>query len=88
MKAIRMICALALLLATTSLYAQAERNQTLLQSYLHGWEYSIKAGFNIGGTSPLPLPDEIRSIDSYNPNVAFSIEGNATKWLDDAKNGD
>lgn len=85
MKATRIICAVALLLAGTSLYAQVERNKTLLQSYLHGWEYSIKAGFNIGGTSPLPLPAEIRSIDSYSPNVALAIEGNATKWLDEAK---
>ena len=36
--------------------AQEERNQGIIWSYLHGWEYGIKAGFNIGGTSPLPLP--------------------------------
>ena len=42
--------------------AQEERNQGIIWSYLHGWEYGIKAGFNIGGTSPLPLPKEIRKI--------------------------
>ena len=62
--------------------AQEERNQGIIWSYLHGWEYGIKAGFNIGGTSPLPLPKEIRKIDSYAPGVAISIEGNATKWFD------
>ena len=41
--------------------AQEERNQGIIWSYLHGWEYGIKAGFNIGGTSPLPLPKEIRN---------------------------
>ena len=42
-----------------------------------------KAGFSIGGTSPLPLPEEIRKIDSYAPGgLAISIEGNATKWFD------
>ena len=59
--------------------AQRERTQSIINSYLHGWEYSIKAGFNIGGTAPLPLPEEIRSIDSYAPGIAIAIEGNATK---------
>ena len=65
--------------------AQNERNQGIIYSYLHGWEYSIKAGFSIGGTAPLPLPEEIRSIDSYAPSIAISIEGNATKWFDEQK---
>ena len=65
--------------------AQRERTQSIINSYLHGWEYSIKAGFNIGGTAPLPLPEEIRSIDSYAPGIAIAIEGNATKWIDAAK---
>jgi hypothetical protein len=28
--------------------------RALIYSYLHGWEYSIKAGLSIGGTSPYP----------------------------------
>lgn len=48
--------------------------------YMDG-SYSIKAGLSIGGTSPLPLPKEIRSIDSYAPNIAIAIEGNTTKWF-------
>ena len=28
-------------------YAQNERNKALIYSYLHGWEYSIKAGLSI-----------------------------------------
>ena len=66
-------------------YAQNERNKALIYSYLHGWEYSIKAGLSIGGTSPLPLPKEIRNIDSYSPNIAIAIEGNATKWFGNDK---
>ena len=31
--------------------AQEERNQGIIWSYLHGWEYGIKAGFSIGGLS-------------------------------------
>ena len=69
----------------TGVQAQEERNKSLINSYLHGWEYGIKAGFNIGGTSPIPLPKEIRKIDSYAPGIAIAIEGNATKWFDKDK---
>lgn len=54
-------------------YSQVDRNETLIRSALHGLEYEIKAGFSIGGTAPLPLPVEIRSIDGYNPTLAISI---------------
>ena len=65
--------------------AQQDRTQSSIHSSLHGWEYALKAGFSIGGTAPLPLPEEIRKIDSYVPSMAISIEGNATKWLDEKK---
>ncbi|WP_368147558.1 outer membrane beta-barrel protein, partial [Bacteroides cellulosilyticus] len=65
--------------------AQQDRTQSIIHSSLHGWEYALKAGFSIGGTAPLPLPEEIRKIDSYVPSMAISIEGNATKWLDEKK---
>ena len=73
------------ILFTQAAYSQNERNKALIYSYLHGREYSIKAGFSIGGTSPLPLHKEIRNIDSYAPNVAISIEGNTTKWFGNDK---
>lgn len=79
------IIALLLNVTTIPAWAQQERTQSIIQSYLHGWEYSLKAGFSIGGTSPLPLPVEIRSIDGYSPSMAISIEGNTTKWLDAKK---
>ena len=73
------------IVGTTCANAQEDRTQSIIQSYLHGWKYSLKAGFSIGGTSPLPLPKEIRKIDSYAPGMAISIEGNATKWLNKNK---
>lgn len=73
------------LLGTMPASAQKENTPSIIKSYLHGWEYSLKAGFNIGGTSPLPLPEEIRKIDSYSPGMSVSIEGNATKWVDEKK---
>lgn len=79
------LTALFLLAGTFAAKAQEERTKSLASMALHGWEYEIKAGFNIGGTAPLPLPKEIRKIDSYAPGVAISIEGNATKWMDEAE---
>lgn len=59
--------------------AQEDRNKGVIISALKGLHYSIKAGFNIGGTSPLPLPEEIRKLNSYNPTTAIAIEGDVTK---------
>ncbi|MDR0892145.1 MAG: PorT family protein [Mediterranea sp.] len=71
-----------LLIGTLSAKAQEERTPSLISMALHGWNYEVKAGFSIGGTAPLPLPKEIRSIDSYAPGLAFTLEGHATKWFD------
>lgn len=68
-----------------SLNAQEDRNDNLTQMLDEGWEYEIKAGFNIGGVSPIPLPQEIRTIDSYNPGMGGVIVGQATKWLGAAR---
>lgn len=46
-----------------------------------------QSGVNLGGTAPLPFPEEIRSIDGYNPTLSITIEGNMTKWLDSKKMG-
>lgn len=81
-KNIAVICMLILSMSTLSAFAQQDRNQGIIKSALLGLEYEVKAGFNIGGTSPLPLPVEIRSINSYRPTTAIAVEGNVTKWLD------
>lgn len=65
--------------------AQEEENKGIAWSSLRGLEYSVKAGFNIGGTSPLPLPREIRAIDSYHPTLSISIEGDIKKWFGPTK---
>lgn len=67
--------------------AQQDATPGILRSYLKGLEYSIKAGVNIGGTSPLPLPVEIRSIESYNPTLCTTLEGSVTKWFNNSKWG-
>ena len=78
------IIILSTILLSISFIAKAQGDTTrgLLWSASKGLEYKIKAGFNIGGTSPLPLPVEIRSIESYNPTLSVAIEGNIIKWFD------
>lgn len=66
--------------------AQEDRSESIVRSYLRGLEYQVKAGFSVGGTSPLPLPPEIRSINSYSPNIAIAISGEVTKWMGETKN--
>lgn len=72
------------LLAVLSASAQKEKtaketDDNLIRAALKGWHVRIGAGFNIGGTSPLPLPVEIRSIDKYQPTLCLSFEGAAEK---------
>ena len=40
---------------------------------LRSRDYRIKAGFSIGGTTPMPLPAEIRKIKSFNPLLNLMI---------------
>ena len=40
------ILTLILALASLGLYAQTNRNKTIINAALHGWEYEIKAGVN------------------------------------------
>src|SRR5574344_241482 len=80
------ICIIATLLGiavSTKSIAQEERTRGIIWSYLHGLEYELKAGVNIGGTAPLPLPSEIRKINSYSPNLALSFGTEITKWFSD-----
>ncbi len=70
------------LLAFVAATAQAQNTPNATEEgERNGWELEVKAGVNIGGASPLSIPREIRSIDSYSPRLNASLEGVATKWL-------
>ena len=56
----KILIASLLAIAAFPLHAQKDRTQSIIASYLHGWEYAVRAGFNIGGTAPVPLPEEIK----------------------------
>jgi len=48
-----------------------------------GFEYRIKAGFSIGGMTPMPLPAEIRKIEAFNPLLNLMIGGEVVKSLNE-----
>lgn len=56
-------------------------DRNILRAALKGWEIELKAGYAIGGTSPLPLPRSIRHINSYNPQLNLYLGGNALKKI-------
>ena len=76
------ICVLALLLVTFSVFGQEDRNKGIINSALIGLEYEVKAGFNIGGTAPMPLPVEIRDITGKSPNMADEKGANLTRSIE------
>lgn len=45
------------------------------------WESKVFLGYNLGGTSPLPLPAEIRSINSWRPGFGGTLAFHITRWL-------
>ena len=57
--------------------------RAIINSASVGIEYRLKAGIGIGGTSPLPLPVEIRSIEGFSPKLNMSIEGEINKSFND-----
>lgn len=73
---------LSILVSSFHLQAQSDDTHGIRLSALKGFTYGIRAGINIGGTSPLPIPAEIRGIESYNPTMSFSIGANANKQFD------
>lgn len=80
---------LASLLAgfTTGAIAQKaplkDRTKALINTGLKGYHFFVRGGYVMGGTSPIPLTSEIRSIESYAPGVHAALEGNIQKVFGD-----
>lgn len=47
-----------------------------------GIDIEVSAGTSIGGATPLPLPAEIRKINSYSPDLNLMLGVSVTKWFD------
>lgn len=80
-KLFKYICTLlVILIASSSVTTRAENN------YAPGkFQHKIIVGYNIGGTIPMPFPEEIRSISSYwtqfTPHLGYNISYPLTpKW--------
>lgn len=75
------LATLLLCLAAQGAMAQQDRTKALQISEHAGWEYEVKAGVNIGGATPMPLPVEIREVESYSPKLNGTVEATVTRWL-------
>ena len=47
------------------------------------FDYRVKAGFNIGGTAPVPIPAEIRKITGYSPSLSLLVGADVIYHIDD-----
>lgn len=57
------------------------QNSSFSDFFTKKMDYQVRAQFSIGGTSPLGIPREIRTVESYNPTLQLGLEANATKWI-------
>lgn len=72
----------ALLISCTTSAQDNFKNNFIDKLKNKGVELELKAGINIGGAAPIPIPRSIRIIDYYSPHLNATLEGSATKWLD------
>ncbi len=79
----KILIGIAVILGTVcSAWGQEERPRSIYKSILLGFEYEVNAGVNLGGASPIPLPQEIRKIEGFNPLLNLSIGATVYKWFD------
>ena len=47
------------------------------QDSIKQFQFRVTAGLNVGGLTPIPLPNNIRKVKSYNPrfNPSVGLEG-------------
>lgn len=81
MKTARHILAI-LIMTFSAVTVSAQRDGIHSRITSLGLEFEVNAGTNIGGASPLPLPAEIRHIDSYSPDLNLQLGVSVTKWFD------
>ena len=60
-----------ILLLIVSISAYSQVNDTT--NYPKTIQYRVTAGINVGGLAPVPLPNNIREIKSYNPTFSPSL---------------
>ena len=79
------IVAIAALMLASIAGVSAQRNGIHEKITRLGFEFEVNAGTSLGGATPLPLPAEIRHIDSYSPDLDLQLGLLVTKWLDNER---
>lgn len=75
----RAILAIVAVSLCTVVFAQSKQ---LERARANGWTFELRAGANVGGPVPVPMPVEMRSIENYKPKMNGLIEAVVTKWLE------
>jgi len=70
----RIIIASCLCLCSLLALAQAENSKVIRDIEQDGWTIGLRASLNMGGTMPVPLPSEMKSINSFNPGLNLGIQ--------------
>lgn len=70
-KALLIICAICFSMST---FAQEDNTPAIRDLQQKGWKIGLRAGINVGGTMPVPLPSEMKSINTFNPGLNFGIQ--------------
>ncbi|MDR2056917.1 MAG: PorT family protein [Dysgonamonadaceae bacterium] len=71
------ILAAILLVLFSSMHTKAQGEHS-------AWKFKINAGYNLGGTSPVFFPVEIRKIEKFSPSwIAPHFALEATRWLNE-----
>ena len=71
-----------LVCAAMNASAQNDNTEAIRKMEKEGWTIGLRAGYNIGGTMPVPLPSEMKSINSFNPGLNFGVQVDFDKMFD------
>lgn len=64
------------------IWAMERKSQCIPKiSFWKTWFFTAGAGFQIGGSSPIPMPRPIRKVESFNPLLCLSLEVQARKLI-------
>ncbi len=69
------------LLTALGVQARTEDKYETWSPRTRDWGVLVRAGFVMGGTTPLPLPQEVRSINRYRPEGGLTFGADAYKMF-------
>ena len=73
MNKMRYILAMVVLLSATVMQGQDSWEKWGPTKGMNGAGVVVRAGYTLGGTSPIPLPKEVRSINTFAPKGGATI---------------